>query len=99
MCAKATIQTDGTKKVRRKKISFSEPIEEILEYDKDRPLMAQLSNKAEYQSKKVKRNENVLNKLDGEVNIIHTDTSAENNDTQNTTANKNIGNIQILAIM
>ena len=95
LCAlKQLFQTDGTKQVSRGRISFREPIEKLLEYDKDRPLMAKLSNKVEYQSKRVKRNENVLNKLDGEVNIIRTDTSAKNNDKQNTHENIDIGDTQ-----
>ena len=61
LCAlKQLFQTEGTKQVSRKNVSFREPTEEILEYDKDRPPMAQLSNKVEYQSKKVKRKENVV---------------------------------------
>ena len=94
LCAlKQLFQTEGTKQVSRRRITLRET-EEILEYDKDRPLMAQLSNKVEYQSKEVKRKDNVLNKIDGEVNIIRTDTSAENNDTENTNANTNMSNRQ-----
>ena len=95
LCAlRSLFEEDSANELARNNVSFAEPIEEIFEYDNDRPLMAILSNKVGYQSEKENNNENVFNELDGQVNSILTETLADSNNTENIVTNENIRDTQ-----